>query len=154
MKPAGVPRTALITGITGQDGLYLVAYLLFHMRQYDYTVYGIVRKNSATLPFLQQYQDYLAKLQIGSSRKLILVTGDITDQMFMFKTIDRSQPQEIYNLAAQTHVMHSFDTSQSTFEANINGLLYICDAVLSLKMTQKVKIFHASTSEMFGEVVR
>lgn len=62
IQPAGQPRTALITGITGQDGLYLAAYLLFHMRQYDYTVYGIVRKNSASLPFLQQYQDYLAKL--------------------------------------------------------------------------------------------
>jgi hypothetical protein len=52
VKPAGVPRTAFITGATGQDGLYLIAYLLFHMKQYDYTIYGLVRKNSATIPML------------------------------------------------------------------------------------------------------
>jgi hypothetical protein len=52
IQPAGVPRTALITGITGQDGLYLTAFLLFHMKEYDYTIYGIVRKNSAAMPFL------------------------------------------------------------------------------------------------------
>ena len=74
--------------------------------------------------------------------------------MFMYKTIEKAQPHEIYNLAAWTHVMHSFDNKQSTFDANVNGLLYICDAVLALKLTQKVKVFHASTSEMFGEVVR
>lgn len=53
IKPAGTPRTAFITGATGQDGLYLTAYLLFHMREYDYTIYGLVRKNSATIPMLQ-----------------------------------------------------------------------------------------------------
>lgn len=90
IQPAGVPRTALITGITGQDGLYLTAYLLFHMREYDYTIHGIVRKNSASMPFLLQYIEYLEKLSIGSSRKLILHVGDITDQVFILGTIMKS----------------------------------------------------------------
>ncbi len=74
--------------------------------------------------------------------------------MFMYKTIERAQPDEIYNLAAQSHVKDSFDAQSSTFEANINGLLHICEAVLALKLSEKAHIFHASTSEMYGDVKR
>ncbi len=130
----------------------MTAYLLFHMREFDYTIYGIVRKNSAAMPFLLQYIEYLEKLEIGSSRKLVLLVGDITDQVFILGSVMKSQPDEIYNFAAQSQVAHSFENAASTLHANAQGLLHICTSILTLNMEKKVKIFHASTSEMYGDV--
>ncbi|CDW86871.1 gdp-mannose-dehydratase [Stylonychia lemnae] len=153
LLPVGRNRTAFLTGITGQDGLYMTAYLLFHQKEYDYTVYGVVRKNSATLPFLFQYNEFLQTLEISKARKIILVYGDVTDQMFMHNAIAKAQPDEIYNFAALSQVQHSFDGPGVTMDTNISGLTNICQAVLSLKMIN-VRIFHASTSEMFGDVIQ
>ena len=154
MKPVGIPRTAFITGATGQDGLYLCSYLLFHMKEYDYTVYGLVRKNSATIPILQQFQIYLNTLDIGKARKLVLVYGDVTDSLFMTQTIEKAQPHEIYNLAALSQVQHSFAAPNVTVNTNVDGLLNICQAILNLKLIDKCRVFHACTSEMFGDVKR
>ena len=141
----------MITGITGQDGLYLAAYLLFHQDEYDYQVHGFIRKNSGGLHLLEQLIEILNQFEIGKRRKLILHVGDLTDAMFVTNKIAQIQPDEIYNLAAQSHVAHSFDNPDHTFHVNVHGLLYILTAVVTLKMHDRVKIFHASTSEMFGD---
>lgn len=96
------------------------------MREFDYTVYGLVRKNSATIPILMQFQSYLNTLEIGKSRKLVLVYGDIVDSMFMTQAIEKAQPDEIYNLAALSQVQHSFAAPNVTMETNVSGLLNIC----------------------------
>jgi GDPmannose 4,6-dehydratase len=126
-------RVALITGITGQDGLYMSSYLLLHQQQFDYHVYGIVRKNSQTLYILTWLQSMLKQAGLEPKRKLTLLYGDVTDQMFMSNAISTADPDEIYNLAAQTHVQHSFEMPRHTYDTNINGILNICTAILSLK---------------------
>lgn len=120
-------RVALITGITGQDGLYLTAMLLspHFMAPFDYQVHGIVRKNSATLATLINLQETLEKSQ-GRKLPLSLHYGDVTDPHFMQQTIQSVSPDEIYNLAAQTHVQHSFYMPSHTIDVNFKGLVNIC----------------------------
>ena len=112
---------ALITGITGQDGLYLTAYLMSHT-DYAYVVHGIVRKNSATLGLLEQ----IVKEGIKRGGEAHLHYGDVTDSQFMDLLIREVRPDEVYNLAAQSHVQHSFYMPGHTSEVNFRGLMNIC----------------------------
>ena len=90
---------------------------------------------------------------IREHRKLVLLVGDLTDQIFMLNCMTKCKPDEIYNLAAQTQVHHSFECPAHTFEVNVNGLINICQGLVTLGMQENVRVFHASTSEMFGDFV-
>lgn len=134
-------QTALITGITGQDGSYLAEFLL----EKGYEVHGIVRRSS--LPNTSRI-DHLLK-----QNRITLHDGDLTDSSSLVRIISLTQPDEIYNLAAQSHVQVSFDSAEYTGEVDAIGVLRILEAVRILEMTDKVKIYQASTSELYGKVV-
>ncbi|GHT72430.1 GDP-mannose 4,6-dehydratase [Bacteroidia bacterium] len=138
-------KTALITGITGQDGAYLSEYLI----KKGYTVHGIKRRASS---FNTDRIDHLYQDPHLDNRNLILHYGDMTDSMNLTRIIGETQPDEIYNLAAQSHVKVSFDTPEYT--ANVDGLgtLRILEAVRLLGLTPKTRIYQASTSELYGLV--
>jgi len=138
-------KTALITGITGQDGAYLSEFLI----KKGYTVHGIKRRASL---FNTDRIDHLYQDPHLDNRNLILHYGDMTDSMNLTRIISEIQPDEIYNLAAQSHVKVSFDTPEYT--ANVDGLgtLRILEAVRLLGLTQKTRIYQASTSELYGLV--
>ena len=82
--------------------------------------------------------------------RLILHFGDVTDAFFILNLMAKTRPHEVYNFAAQSQVAHSFDTSMSTFETNTKSVWHICEAILTLGLTEQTRVFHASTSEMFG----
>ena len=134
-------QTALITGITGQDGSYLAEFLL----DKGYEVHGIVRRSS--LPNTSRI-DHLLK-----QNRITLHDGDLTDSSSLVRIISLTKPNEIYNLAAQSHVQVSFDSAEYTGEVDAIGVLRILEAVRILGMTEKVKIYQASTSELYGKVV-
>jgi GDP-mannose 4,6-dehydratase len=134
-------QTALITGITGQDGSYLAEFLL----EKGYEVHGIVRRSS--LPNTSRI-DHLLK-----QNRITLHDGDLTDSSSLVRIISLTKPNEIYNLAAQSHVQVSFDSAEYTGEVDAIGVLRILEAVRILGMTDKVKIYQASTSELYGKVV-
>ena len=134
-------QTALITGITGQDGSYLAEFLL----EKGYEVHGIVRRSS--LPNTSRI-DHLLK-----QNRITLHDGDLTDSSSLVRIISLTKPNEIYNLAAQSHVQVSFDSAEYTGEVDAIGVLRILEAVRLLGMTDKVKIYQASTSELYGKVV-
>jgi len=138
-------KIALITGVTGQDGAYLSEYLI----KKGYTVHGIKRRASL---FNTNRIDHLYQDPHLENRNLILHYGDMTDSMNITRIIGDIQPDEIYNLAAQSHVKVSFDTPEYT--ANVDGLgtLRILEAVRLLKLTNKTRIYQASTSELYGLV--
>ena len=138
-------KTALITGITGQDGAYLSEYLI----KKGYTVHGIKRRASS---FNTDRIDHLYQDPQLDNRNLILHYGDMTDSMNLTRIIGEVQPDEVYNLAAQSHVKVSFDTPEYT--ANVDGLgtLRILEAVRLLGLTTKTRIYQASTSELYGLV--
>ena len=138
-------KVALITGITGQDGAYLSEYLI----KKGYTVHGIKRRSSL---FNTTRIDHLYQEPHQENRNLILHYGDMTDSMNITRLIAEVQPDEIYNLAAQSHVKVSFDTPEYT--ANVDGLgtLRILEAVRLLNMVSKTRIYQASTSELYGLV--
>jgi GDPmannose 4,6-dehydratase len=138
-------KVALITGITGQDGAYLSEYLI----KKGYTVHGIKRRASL---FNTDRIDHLYQDPQLENRNLILHYGDMTDSMNITRIIGDVKPDEIYNLAAQSHVKVSFDTPEYT--ANVDGLgtLRILEAVRLLNLTQKTRIYQASTSELYGLV--
>jgi len=138
-------KTALITGITGQDGAYLSEYLI----KKGYTVHGIKRRSSL---FNTNRIDHLYQDPHLENRNLILHHGDMTDSMNITRIIAEVQPDEIYNLAAQSHVKVSFDTAEYT--ANVDGLgtLRILEGVRLLNLTSKTRIYQASTSELYGLV--
>jgi GDPmannose 4,6-dehydratase len=138
-------KTALITGITGQDGAYLSEYLI----KKGYTVHGIKRRASL---FNTNRIDHLYQDPQSDNRNLILHYGDMTDSMNLTRIIGEIKPDEIYNLAAQSHVKVSFDTPEYT--ANVDGLgtLRILEAVRLLGLTEKTRIYQASTSELYGLV--
>jgi len=138
-------KTALITGITGQDGAYLSEYLI----KKGYIVHGIKRRSSL---FNTNRIDHLYQDPHLENRNLILHYGDMTDSMNITRIIAEVQPDEIYNLAAQSHVKVSFDTPEYT--ANVDGLgtLRILEAVRLLNMIFKTRIYQASTSELYGLV--
>jgi GDPmannose 4,6-dehydratase len=139
------PKVALITGITGQDGAYLAEFLL----KKGYVVHGIKRRSSM---FNTDRIDHLFKDIHEKNLKLILHYGDMTDSTNLIRIVQEVQPDEIYNLAAQSHVRVSFETPEYTANADGIGVLRILEAVRLLKLTEKTRIYQASTSELYGLV--
>ena len=138
-------KKALITGITGQDGAYLAEYLIKN----GYIVYGVKRRASS---FNTQRVDHIYQDPHIEDRNFILIYGDMTDSMNLTRIIQEVQPDEIYNLAAMSHVKVSFDTPEYTANADGLGTLRILEAVRLLDLTKKTRIYQASTSELFGLV--
>tara|TARA_Y100001978_G_C23672689_1_gene424707 strand:- start:593 stop:1702 length:1110 start_codon:yes stop_codon:yes gene_type:complete len=136
-------KKALITGITGQDGSYLAEFLL----NKGYEVHGIKRRSSS---FNTKRIDHLYQDPHESKLKVILHYGDLTDSSNLIKVIQEIQPDEIYNLGAQSHVAVSFETPEYTSNCNALGTLRILEAVRILGLTKKTKIYQASTSELYG----
>jgi GDPmannose 4,6-dehydratase len=137
-------KVALITGVTGQDGAYLSEYLL----KKGYIVHGVKRRSSM---FNTDRIDHLYQDPHTSNRNFILHYGDLTDSMNLTRIIQEVQPDEIYNLAAMSHVKVSFDTPEYTANADGIGTLRILEAVRLLGLT-KTRIYQASTSELYGMV--
>ncbi len=138
-------KVALITGITGQDGSYLAEFLL----KKGYVVHGIKRRTSL---FNTDRIDHLYQDPHVENRNFILHYGDMTDSMNLTRIIQEVQPDEIYNLAAMSHVAVSFETPEYVANADGTGTLRILEAVKLLGLTKKTKIYQASTSELFGKV--
>jgi GDPmannose 4,6-dehydratase len=138
-------KVALITGITGQDGAYLAEFLL----KKGYTVHGIKRRSSL---FNTDRIDHLYQDPHEDHKNLILHYGDLTDSTNLIRIIQEIQPDEIYNLAAMSHVFVSFETPEYTANADGIGTLRILEAVRLLGLTQKTKVYQASTSELYGLV--
>ncbi len=138
-------KIALITGITGQDGAYLAELLL----RKGYVVHGLKRRSSL---FNTERIDHLYQDPHVDERNLILHYGDMTDSMNITRIIQETQPDEIYNLAAMSHVKVSFDTPEYTANADGIGTLRILEAVRLLGLTKKTRIYQASTSELYGLV--
>ena len=138
-------KVALITGITGQDGAYLTEYLI----KKGYTVHGIKRRSSM---FNTDRIDHLYQDPHVENRNLILHYGDLTDSLNLTRIIGEVQPDEIYNLAAMSHVKVSFDTPEYTANADGLGVLRILEAVRLLNLIPKTRIYQASTSELYGLV--
>ncbi|RYY37153.1 MAG: GDP-mannose 4,6-dehydratase, partial [Sphingobacteriaceae bacterium] len=138
-------KTALITGITGQDGAYLAEFLL----KKGYMVHGLKRRSSL---FNTDRIDHLYHDPHEEGVKLKLHFGDLTDSTNLIRVIQEVQPGEIYNLAAQSHVKVSFDTPEYTANADGIGVLRILEAVRLLGLTEKTRIYQASTSELYGLV--
>jgi len=136
-------KIAIITGITGQDGAYLAELLL----KKDYIVHGIKRRSSL---FNTERIDHLYQDPHVENKNFILHYGDLTDSTNLIRIIQEVQPDEIYNLAAQSHVLVSFETPEYTANADGLGTLRILEAIRLLKLTEKTKFYQASTSEMFG----
>ena len=136
-------KVALITGVTGQDGSYLAEFLL----NKDYIVHGIKRRSSS---FNTARVDHLYQDPHDSGRNFFMHYGDLTDPTNLIRLVQTTQPDEIYNLAAQSHVQVSFDTPEYT--ANVDGLgtLRILEAIRILGLTNNTKFYQASTSELFG----
>lgn len=138
-------KTALITGVTGQDGAYLAEYLL----KKGYEVHGIKRRSSL---FNTERIDHLYQDPHVEKRNFILHYGDLTDSMNVTRIIQECRPDEIYNLAAMSHVKVSFDTPEYTANADGIGTLRILEAVRLLGLVNKTRIYQASTSELYGLV--
>lgn len=138
-------KKALITGITGQDGAYLAEYLL----KKGYEVHGMKRRSSL---FNTDRIDHLYQDPHLEHRKLILHYGDLTDSMNITRLVQEVQPDEIYNLAAMSHVHVSFQTPEYVGNADGLGTLRILEAVRLLGLTEKTRIYQASTSELYGLV--
>ena len=138
-------KVALITGITGQDGSYLAEFLL----KKGYIVHGIKRRSSL---FNTDRIDHLYQDPHVENRNFILHHGEMTDSMNLTRIIQEVQPDEIYNLAAMSHVAVSFETPEYVANADGTGTLRILEAVKLLGLEQKTRIYQASTSELFGKV--
>ncbi len=138
-------KTALITGITGQDGAYLAEYLL----KKGYIVHGLKRRSSM---FNTDRIDHLYQDPHSENKNFILHYGDMTDSTNLIRIVQETQPDEIYNLAAQSHVKVSFETPEYTANADAIGTLRILEAVRLLKLTEKTRFYQASSSELYGLV--
>jgi GDPmannose 4,6-dehydratase len=138
-----MPRTALITGISGQDGSYLAELLL----DKGYVVHGIKRRASS---LNTQRIDHLYQDPHESEPRLVLHYGDLTDSTNLIRIIQQVQPDEIYNLGAQSHVAVSFESPEYTANSDALGTLRILEAVRILGLSQKTRIYQASTSELYG----
>ena len=138
-------KRALITGITGQDGAYLAEFLLGK----GYEVHGIKRRASS---FNTGRVDHLYKDPHEKDVRFFMHYGDLTDATNLIRIIQEIQPEEIYNLAAQSHVMVSFETPEYTANADALGALRILEAIRILKLEKKTRFYQASTSELFGKV--
>jgi GDPmannose 4,6-dehydratase len=138
-------KVALITGITGQDGSYLAEFLL----NKGYEVHGIKRRSSS---FNTDRIDHLMQGPHETGRKLILHYGDLSDSMSLVRIIQQIQPDEIYNLGAQSHVAVSFETPEYTADTVGLGVLRILEAIRISGLEKKTRFYQASTSELYGEV--
>jgi GDPmannose 4,6-dehydratase len=133
-------KTALITGVTGQDGAYLAKYLL----EKGYTVHGLKRKSSI---------DNTHRIKpLLLNEQFFLHEGDMTDSLSLFRLISSIQPSEIYNLAAMSHVQVSFESPEFTANVGALGTLRILEAVKTLNLENKTRIYQASSSELYGKV--
>ena len=138
-------KTAFITGVTGQDGAYLSEFLL----KKDYIVHGLKRRSSQ---FNTDRIDHLYQDPHIENRNFILHFGDLTDSTNLIRLIQEIQPDEIYNLAAMSHVAVSFEIPEYTANTDALGTLRVLDAVKLLGLEKKTKIYQASTSELYGKV--
>tara|TARA_B100001057_G_C22794554_1_gene929051 strand:+ start:580 stop:1671 length:1092 start_codon:yes stop_codon:yes gene_type:complete len=138
-------KIALITGITGQDGSYLAEFLL----KKGYEVHGIKRRSSS---FNTDRIDHLYQSPYEKDRNLVLHYGDLSDSMSLVNIIKNVQPDEIYNLGAQSHVAVSFESPEYTADTVGIGALRILDAIRTLGLHKKTKYYQASTSELYGDV--
>lgn len=138
-------KTALITGITGQDGSYLAEFLL----EKGYEVYGLFRRGSTNTT---KRIEHLLEERAESDERLHLVYGDMTDSMNLVHLVLKIKPDEIYNLAAQSHVAVSFEEPEYTANADGIGVLRILEAVRIAGLIEKTRIYQASTSELYGKV--
>lgn len=133
-------KTALITGVTGQDGSYLSEFLL----EKGYDVHGIIRRSSV------DFRERIAHLE--GNKHFHLHYGDMSDSMSMLQVISKVKPDEIYNLAAQSHVQVSFDSPEFTADVDATGVLRVLEAVRLCGLAEKCRIYQASTSELYGKV--
>ena len=138
-------KVALITGITGQDGSYLAEFLL----EKGYIVHGIKRRASS---FNTERIDHLYQDPHVNHRDLILHYGDLSDTSNLVRIIQECQPDEIYNLGAQSHVAVSFESPEYTADVDGMGTLRILEAIRILGMEKKIRFYQASTSELYGLV--
>jgi len=139
-------KRALITGITGQDGAYLAEYLI----RKGYAVHGIKRRSSS---FNTGRIDHLYKDPHEEDVRFFMHHGDLTDSTNLIRIIQEVQPDEIYNLAAQSHVKVSFETPEYTANSDAIGTLRLLEAIRILKLEDKTRFYQASTSEMYGKVL-
>ena len=138
-------RKALITGITGQDGSYLAEFLLSK----DYEVHGIKRRSSS---FNTSRIDNIYQDPHSDNPELLLHYGDLTDSTNIIKIIEKVNPDEIYNLGAQSHVAVSFESPEYTANSDALGTLRILESIRILNLEKKTKVYQASTSELYGLV--
>ena len=138
-------KRALITGITGQDGAYLAEFLLGK----DYEVHGIKRRSSS---FNTGRVDHLYLDPHEENINFLMHYGDLTDATNLIRIVQEVQPDEIYNLAAQSHVQVSFETAEYTANADALGTLRLLEAIRILNMTDQIRFYQASTSELYGKV--
>ena len=138
-------KKALITGVTGQDGAYLSEFLL----KKGYEVHGIKRRSSS---FNTERIDHLYQDPHETNKRFILHYGDLTDTSNLVRIIQQVQPDEIYNLGAQSHVQVSFEVPEYTADTDGMGTLRLLEAIRILGMEKKVRFYQASTSELFGKV--
>src|SRR5471032_1185736 len=138
-------KIALITGVTGQDGAYLTEFLL----NKGYVVHGIKRRSSL---FNTDRIDHLYRDPHEKGVRFFLHHGDLTDSMSLTRVIQQTQPDEIYNLGAQSHVAVSFEEPEYTANSDATGALRILEAIRILGLERKTRFYQASTSELFGKV--
>ena len=139
-------KRALITGITGQDGSYMAELLLSK----GYEVHGIKRRSSS---FNTERIDHIYKDPHESDRNVFLHYGDLTDSTNLIRIVESVQPQEIYNFGAQSHVQVSFEMPEYTVNSDATGTLRLLEAIRIAGLTEKTRLFQASTSEMYGKVM-
>ena len=133
-------KKALITGVTGQDGSYLAEFLL----DKGYEVYGMIRRSSV------DFRERIAHLE--GKPHFHLRYGDLSDSMSIVAVVNTVKPDEIYNLAAQSHVQVSFDAPEFTADIDATGVLRVLEAVRNCGLADKCRIYQASTSELYGKV--
>lgn len=138
-------KKALITGVTGQDGAYLAEMLLSK----GYEVHGIKRRSSL---FNTDRIDHLYEDPHHENRRFILHYGDLTDSTSLHRIVQHVQPDEIYNLAAQSHVAVSFEEPEYTANTDALGVLRILEAIRNLRLEKKTRFYQASSSELYGLV--
>jgi len=138
-------KTALVTGVTGQDGAYLSELLI----KKGYSVHGLKRRSSS---FNTQRIDHLYQDPHNPERRFHLHYGDLTDSTNLIRIVQEIQPDEIYNLGAQSHVQVSFDTPEYTANADAVGVLRLLEAIRIQGLQEKIRFYQASTSELFGKV--
>jgi len=138
-------KRALITGITGQDGSYLAEFLM----KKGYEVHGIKRRASS---FNTARVDHLYRDPHEEDVRFFMHYGDLTDSTNLIRIIQETQPEEIYNLAAQSHVKVSFETPEYTANVDALGTLRLLEAIRILKLEKKTRFYQASTSELYGKV--